>query len=193
MKLYFIRHGQTDWNIEGKIQGSNDTELNDIGINQAVELGNKVLDSNIKFSKIYSSKLKRALKTAEILSTYTNVDYTQIEGFEEINFGYWEGLSLKEARDKYPNEYDEWYHNRRYSKSHNGESYQEMIERVLEALHIIIAADNDDIAIVTHSAVIMGLQCLITDTPFNDMKKFKTDNVGITEIDSSKLKYIGGI
>ena len=67
MKLYFIRHGQTDWNVQGKIQGSKDTELNDIGINQAGELSSKFLDANIKLSKIYSSKQKRALKTAEMV------------------------------------------------------------------------------------------------------------------------------
>lgn len=187
MKLYFIRHGQTDWNIEGKIQGSYDTELNDTGINQAIELANKVLDSNIKFSKIYSSKQTRALKTAEILSGYTKVDYIPVEGLEEINLGDWEGLTWKEARDKYPKEYEEWYHNRRYSRSHNGESYQDMLDRVLEVLHKIISTSNSDLVIVTHSAVIMCLQCFITDTPFKDMSKFKIDNISITEIDSSKL------
>ncbi|NLO09527.1 MAG: histidine phosphatase family protein [Clostridiales bacterium] len=187
MRLYFIRHGQTDWNNEGKIQGSYDIELNDIGVNQAVELSKRVLDSNIKFSKIYSSKQKRALKTAEILRSNTNVDYIPLDGLEEMNLGDWEGLSWKEAIDKYPKEYDEWYHNRRYSKSHNGESYQEMLERVLEALHKIISINNDDVVIVTHSAVIMSLQCYITDTPFDKMRIFQTDNVSITEIDSADL------
>ena len=192
MKLYFIRHGQTDCNIQGKIQGSKDTELNDIGINQAVELSNKVLDSNIKFSKIYSSKQKRALKTAEILCSYANVDYIPVEGLEEIKLGDWEGLSWKEARDKYPADYDLWYHNRRYTKAPNGESYQDMLDRCLEVLHKIIAENNDDLAIVTHSAVIMCLQCLITDTPFEEMKIFKTDNVSITEIDSSTILSLRG-
>ena len=188
MKLYFIRHGQTDWNNEGKIQGSHDTELNDIGINQAIELSKKVLESNIEFSRIYSSKQKRALKTAEILSSYTNVGCFPLEGLEEINLGDWEGLSWKEARDKYPKEYDEWYDNRRYSKSNNGESYHDMLERVLEALNRIVAINNEDVVIVTHSAVIMCLQCYITDTPFDKMRIFKTDNVSITGIDSSELK-----
>ena len=115
------------------------------------------------------------------------MDYIRLDGLEEINLGDWEGLSWKDARDKYPMEYDDWYSNRRYSKSHNGESYQDMLDRVLEALHRIITINNDDLVIVTHSAVIMCLQCYITDTPFDNMKIFKTDNVSITEIDSSKL------
>lgn len=187
MKLYFIRHGQTDWNNEGKIQGSRDTELNEIGLNQAVELSNKVLDSNLKFSRIYSSKQKRALKTAEILGSYTNVECIPTDGLEEVNLGVWEGLSWKEVRDTYPKEYEEWYHNRRYSGAHKGESYQDMIDRVLKALRGIIADNKDNVVIVTHSAVIKCLLCYITNTPFENMQVFKTENAGITEIDSSDL------
>lgn len=187
MKLYFIRHGQTDWNVQGKIQGSYDSELNETGISQAQKLSKKVIDNNIKFTKIYSSKQKRALKTAEILSEVTTVDCIPMEGLEEIDLGDWEGLSWKEVREKYPKEYEEWYQYRRYTKAPYGESYQDMIERVLNALHSIITSNSDDVAIVTHSAVIMCLQCYITNTPFNDMGKFKTDNANITEIDSTVL------
>ena len=184
MKLYLIRHGQTGWNVSGKIQGSCDTELNETGIVQAEQLCEKVIELNYKFSKIYSSPQKRALKTAQILSEATKVDCIPLIGLEEINFGEWEGLSWEEARERYPSEYEEWYANRRYTKSPKGESYQDMLDRVLMAIHKIINEECDNIAIVTHSAVIMCLQCYLTDTPFNKMSKFKTDNSSITEFDS---------
>lgn len=187
MKLFFIRHGQTDWNIKGKIQGSCDIELNDTGIKQAVELSNKVLEENYKFSGIYSSPLRRAIKTAEILSGATNVEYASIEGLEEINLGEWEGLSWEEVNEKYPAEYEKWYNNRRYTKPPKGEAYQDMLERVLNAIYKIIKENCNNVAIVTHSAVIMCLQCFITNTPFDEMTKFKTDNTSITEIDSELL------
>lgn len=187
MKLFFIRHGQTDWNLYGKIQGSHDIELNDTGIIQAEELSKKVLELNYKFSKIYSSPQKRAVKTAEILSRVTNMDYMSMEGLEEINLGEWEGLSWKEVKEKYPTEYEEWYMNRRYAKPPKGESYQDVLERVLTAMHKIIDENSHDVAIVTHSAVIMCLQCYITNTPFDEMMKFKTDNSTITEADSKLL------
>ena len=123
--------GQTDWNLKGKIQGSCDIELNDTGIKQAEELSNKILEDKYKFSKIYSSPQRRAVKTAEILSKVTNVDYISIEGLEEMNLGEWEGLSWAEVKEKYPTEYEEWYINRRYTKPPKGESYQDMLERVL--------------------------------------------------------------
>lgn len=188
MKLYFIRHGQTDWNIRGMIQGSTDTELNENGIRQAEELSEKIISSGIKFSKIYTSMQKRALKTAQILSNAISVEYMPVEGLEEVNLGDWEGLSWQQVREKYPVEYDEWYHNRRYTKAPNGESYQEMLERVLKAIYAIIESNNDDVVIVTHGAVIMCLQCYITGTPFEEMTKFKTENANITIIESSSLR-----
>jgi probable phosphoglycerate mutase len=188
MILHFIRHGQTDWNTEGKIQGSVDTELNNTGIIQAEELSRKVLELNLNISKIYTSRQKRALKTAQILSEITGEDYEPIDGIEEINLGEWEGLTWDEVKEKYPGEYNEWYINRRYTKPPKGESYQDMLERVLTALHKIIRENYEEVTIVTHSAVIMCLQCLITDTPFNKMGRFKTENTNITDIDSILIK-----
>lgn len=190
MKLFLIRHGQTDWNIKGKIQGSHDIELNLTGIKQAEELSNKILEDKYKFSKIYSSPQKRAIKTAEILDKVTNVEYIPIEGLQEINLGEWEGLSWAEVKEKYPIEYDEWYINRRYTKPPKGESYQDMLQRVLTSIYKIINGNCDDVVIVTHSAVIMCIQCYLTNTPFNEMTKFKTDNTSITEIDSDLLMQL---
>jgi alpha-ribazole phosphatase len=190
MKLFLIRHGQTDWNLKGKIQGSSDIELNDTGIKQAEELSNKVLEESYKFSKIYSSPQRRAISTAEILSLVTNVNYIPIEGLEEINLGEWEELSWAEVKEKYPTEYEEWYINRRYTKPPKGESYQDMLQRVLTAIYKIINENCDDVVIVAHSAVIMCIQCYITNTPFDEMMKFKTDNTSITEIDSELLMQL---
>lgn len=87
MKIYLIRHGQTDWNTEGRIQGSYDSELNENGIRQAKELGARLLESQVNFSRIYSSKQKRAYKTAEIISNITGKPLERVAGLEEINLG----------------------------------------------------------------------------------------------------------
>ena len=185
MKLIFIRHGQTDWNLQGKIQGSYDSNLNNTGIKQAMELSEVLLNLNYKFSKIYTSPQKRALQTAKILSKYSNIGYFPIDDLREINMGKWEGLSWKEVENNYLTEYREWYLNRQYTRTPNGESYEDMLKRVLKAINKIIDENTDDVVIVSHSAIIMGLQCYVTNTPFNDMLKFKTKNANITEIDST--------
>lgn len=187
MKLIFIRHGQTDWNIQGKIQGSYDIELNETGIKQAIELSDKLTKHKYEFKKIYSSPQKRALNTAEILSDSSNIEYVVIDDLREINMGEWEGLSWEEVEENYPSEYKEWKSNRRYTSPPKGESYEDMLQRVIRSLHKIINENKDDVVIVTHSAVIMSLQCYITNTPFNKMLMFKTTNAEITEIDSKFL------
>ncbi len=187
MKLYFIRHGQTDWNVKGKIQGSCDIELNSAGIEQAEELSRKILDEKLLFLKIYSSPQKRAIQTAEILSNATKVDYTIVEGLEEINLGDWEGLSWAEVKERYPTEYKEWYLNRRDTKPPRGETYQELLQRVLASLHRITLENLDPVLIVTHNAVIKSLQCFLTNSPFHEMKNFNTENCSMIEIDSDIL------
>lgn len=187
MKLYLIRHGQTDWNIRGKIQGSIDTELNETGLKQAKEMSSKIIEKKYRINKIYSSKQKRALKTAEVLSKSINADYCSVEGLEEMNLGEWQGLSWEEVQSKYPVEYGQWLQNRRYMGPPNGESYDEMLNRALKAIRKIISENSSDVAIITHNAVIMCIQCYITNTPFEDMLNFKAENTSIVEIDSELL------
>ena len=91
------------------------------------------------------------------MSRETAIDYEIKDGLEEINLGEWEGLSWREAQDTYPQEFDQWLKNRKYTKPPKGESYQEMIDRVLSALNKILRETNEDAVIVTHSAVIMCL------------------------------------
>ncbi len=184
MKLYFIRHGQTDWNVARKIQGSCDIELNANGLRQAEVLCRKLKEENAPITRIYTSRQKRAHQTAAILSKATNLELVTIDGLQEVNLGLWEGLSWMEIRDQYPTEYESWYHNRRYDNSHKGESYQEVVDRAMKAIRAIIKENESDIAIVTHNAVIMCLQCYLTDTPFEEMKNFKSMNTAVTIIDS---------
>ncbi|MDF2908406.1 MAG: pspB [Herbinix sp.] len=185
MKLYFIRHGQTDWNEAGKIQGSCDIDLNSNGLMQAEALCSKLLEKAYPITKIYSSKQKRALQTATIIGQTLHIEPIAISGLEEVNLGHWEGLSWSEIMERYPTEYEEWYQHRRYSKPHQGESYEDVVERALAAIHTIIKENDGDVAVVTHNAVIMSLQCYLTNTPFDQMKRFKSNNTAVSIIDSN--------
>lgn len=195
MKLIFIRHGQTDWNLAGKIQGHNDIELNETGIMQAKQVSNTLASENLDIIKVYSSQQKRAFLTASIVSQKLEVDCISIKGLEEINLGLWECLSWEEVKQKYPIEFDEWFTKRRHSKVHKGESYQELLERLLPTLIHIIKKENEEqkkeqeknVVIVTHSAVIETLQCFLEATPFEKMGKYKVDNASVVIIDSQTI------
>ena len=99
----------------------------------------------------------------------------------------WEGLTLQEIENLYPKEFDEWSNNRRYTRPPHGESYQDMLERVNHALSYVSKSDFDTAVIITHGGVIMSLQCIINNTPFEKMKSHKPQNTEIVEIDSTLI------
>ena len=92
--LYFVRHGQTDWNVAEKVQGTSDIELNETGIAQAEELAKELKDVDIDL--IICSPLKRARKTAEIINKNKNCKLIVDEDFTERHFGEFEGKTRKE-------------------------------------------------------------------------------------------------
>ena len=191
MKLLFVRHGETDWNVEKKIQGGTDTELNETGIEQARKLGQKLAKQKLAIAKIYSSKLKRAYKTAQIVGQIVGVEVESAEGLEEMNLGQWEGMRWREVREVYSAEYEEWHRNRRYQRTPYGESYQELLERLLPALEKIIQKEKGTVLVVTHSADIVTLLAIIHQTPFDQMfQVYKVGNADVVEIDSKEILKI---
>lgn len=94
MKILLTRHGQTDWNVAGKIQGCTDIELNQTGIEQAKIAREKLLNYDIDI--IITSPLKRAKRTAEIINEGRNIPLTESKGIIERNFGEFEGKTAKE-------------------------------------------------------------------------------------------------
>ena len=97
MELYIIRHGETDWNKEKRLQGRSDTELNEYGIELAEITGEALKD--VHFDCIYSSPLKRAYKTAEIIRGQRNLEIITDERLREISFGVVEGVPMSERPD----------------------------------------------------------------------------------------------
>lgn len=191
MKILLVRHGETDWNVQKKIQGKTDIPLNEAGINQAQELAEKLAVWKRQIIGIYTSRLKRAAKTAEIIAKRLGKEYKETDGLEEIDLGLWEGLSWEQAAERFPEEYKIWHDNRRYTRSPEGESYQELLERFLPALQKIVRdkqGEDGDVVIVTHSADIMTFMSCLNDTPFYEMvKRYKTANAAVIEIEAENI------
>ena len=107
MKLYLIRHGQTDWNVAGKIQGSTDIPLNDMGRRQAACLARGMEKRPVE--KVFTSTLSRAYETGLAIGKSQNVPVEQLEGLEEVGYGVWEGMTMEEIQEQYPKELELWY------------------------------------------------------------------------------------
>ncbi|MCF0117234.1 MAG: histidine phosphatase family protein, partial [Bacilli bacterium] len=98
MKIYLMRHGQTDWNVKRLVQGRTDTDLNDNGIAQAYEAAS--LLKEIKLDIILSSPLKRAYKTSLIIAKDKNIPSHCIESLLEMSFGDLEGKPIETTGDQ---------------------------------------------------------------------------------------------
>lgn len=188
MKLYFIRHGQTDWNLHGRIQGSNDIELNETGLRQAAELARRLKHERFAEGKppirrVYSSVKKRAARTAEIICTEIGAELALRDGLEEINLGRWEGLTWDQVEEAYPVEYEEWYNHRGPARAPEGESYHDVVDRALKVVRRIIAENREDVAIVSHGVVITGLQLHLHGAPYSEFERFLPGNTGLVELD----------
>lgn len=194
MKIYFARHGQTDWNIVRKVQGTTDIPLNETGILQAGQLCENLKEKNISFSKIYTSYQKRAVQTAQIVDEQFHTGYEIVKGLEEMNLGLFEGHTWEEIHALYPEEFKLWNSYKRYNKSPEGESYQMVMERLFKALDYIFekndTSSDDNILIISHGAVIMTLIVMRENLPFEGSHTIAVDNATPIEFTISELEEI---
>ena len=178
MKLYFVRHGETEWNVKKKIQGKTDIPLNENGIRQAKELACQLVEEDISVKHVYHSPQLRAAETARIAAEALHATCIPLDGLVEMNLGSWEGSNWRVIERENSPEYQEWRKDRRYVRTPGGgECYNDVVKRTLDAMEYIMKRENGDVLIVTHSAIIMALRCYIAGLPFDEMvRKFKTRN-----------------
>ena len=105
-KIILIRHGETDWNREQVFRGRIDVALNEVGLTQARAVQDSLKDTEI--DGIYSSPLSRAFATASIVGENRNAAVRVEEGFIDIDFGAWQGLSHREVKEEYKDLYETW-------------------------------------------------------------------------------------
>ena len=197
MKLYFARHGETDWNVAKRIQGSTDTPLNEKGYAQAKKLAENLSVQQVKLYKIFSSNQKRAYETAKVVGDYYHIPVEKKSGLEEINFGTWEGHTWEEVEEQFPTQFQEWHDHRRYTKAPQGESYQDVLVRVVHALDCIIGetktygTQEKNILILSHGSVLTILSALQKDIPFETMTSvIKIENAKVIELDAEEVQKI---
>ncbi|MGP7818382.1 histidine phosphatase family protein [Niallia sp. 01092] len=140
--ICLIRHGETDWNSLGKIQGKTDIPLNEKGIKQAENCRDHLKGSN--WNVMVTSPLIRAKKTATIINEALNLPLVEMEQFMERSFGEAEGKTREEREKLYP---DLQYPNQ--------ESREDLIDRILKGLQkVVLDYPNKNVLLVAHGAVI---------------------------------------
>lgn len=155
MKLYLIRHGQTDWNTLGKIQGSTDIPLNKAGIWQAECLACGMETRPVV--RIYASPLERAAETARAIGAKQGVGVQVLNDLKEMGFGYWEGMTWEEIGEKYPEEFKLWCGSPVEAGLPGGEPQSEIIDRCKRVIREMTAQADGDIAVVSHGGTLAYL------------------------------------
>ena len=188
MRLLLARHGETDWNAAGRIQGQSDTALNARGQEQAKALARRLLDRGEQVERIYTSPQRRARETAGLAGELLGQCPKSLPALREISFGHWEGCSWPEIRARWPEEY--WYceADRLDRAPAEGETFREMLERVLPALGEITAGPERSVLVITHSAVIRGVRCWLGGGDFSRLDQIRRlENARWFEVDAGRV------
>lgn len=168
--LYLIRHGETEWNKERRIQGHSDIELNDRGKQQAEKLASYM--ERFDLSHVYASDLQRAVYTAQAVANRKNLSVRTVPALRERCYGEMEGLVYEEISEKFqgikPDE-----------SLYGVESFLDMQKRAHEQLtSILLAHPGESIAIVSHGGVINSFLHWISEGKYG---------TGVTKIDNTGI------
>jgi broad specificity phosphatase PhoE len=182
-RLWLVRHGQTDWNVEGRIQGHTPTDLNETGRQQAKDLAKHF--SRKKFAAIWSSDLPRAASTANIIADRQGLDVHLTEALRERDLGEYAGKGweeLKILRQKASGGLPATGDLADWTAIPGVESDDDIWTRVHKVLHDISAKyDGQDVLVVTHGGVIARCVFKILGIPSGATRRFALSN-GITAV-----------
>jgi broad specificity phosphatase PhoE len=153
-RILLARHGETDWNRVGRWQGHADPPLNDTGRRQAAELAEHLIGDGV--CAVYASDLRRARETARVVADRLGLAVVPDPALREIDVGSWSGLTREEVRERYPDGFARWLDG---EIGHDGETREQLTERVVAAVERIADAHPDEIVlVVTHGGAIRALR-----------------------------------
>jgi alpha-ribazole phosphatase len=173
--LWLVRHGQTNWNLEGRYQGQSDQPLNDTGLAQAHKLAEE-LDPDT-FSAVFSSDLKRARQTAEVLANRLNLPIKLDPRLREIHQGEWEGVLFSELVSRYAEEMERRRSDPLSARPPGGESVAEVSARVWAAADDIASLySGQTVIVVSHGLSIATLIARGRDIPLKQVYSLIPEN-----------------
>lgn len=182
MQIVLVRHGATDWNLEHRCQGATDRELSEIGLRQAEAIAERLRQETIH--AVYSSDLKRARRTAEVIGDRHQLSVVVDASIRELDHGHLEGLTFNEIKQSYGDFLSRWRTEPAELQVPGGERLADVAERAWQGLNRIVERHrmNDKIVIVSHNFPIVGIVCRITGTHLNDYRNYHLDPCGMSRL-----------
>jgi broad specificity phosphatase PhoE len=187
-ELILARHGETAWNVEKIYRGRSDVALDEVGVKQAELLGKYL--SNYGFEVIYSSPLKRALDTANVIARYQKIDVQIAEGLVDIDYGEWQCLPEREVERLYPALLNEWRNNPHKVRMPGGESLEDVRERAIEVTNDVLSNYHGSVVLVSHRVVNKVLICSLLGLDNSYFWNIKQDVGGITVFNYANGRFV---
>jgi alpha-ribazole phosphatase len=184
-KVFLIRHGEVQWNLENAYVGSTDIPLNDTGRKQAQMLAEFLKKEQI--SAIYASDLSRARETAEILAQKFDLAVHPVSELREVDYGEWEGVNETDIPKRDPEIFLQWKANPADVCIPDGESFAAVRYRSFPAFCRIAESHIDEnIAVVAHKSVNRVILCCLLGMDVNRYRQIGQENACLNIIESRK-------
>ena len=182
MKLILVRHGETDANKRGLIQGVSAAPLNELGLAQA-EAAARAVEFEAPFA-LYASPLLRAAQTAAAIARRAGIEPVTESGLIEMDVGEFDGLTGRELRERFPDVMRRWDENAFYTALPGGESLSNVRDRAWRTIQTLAQRhESDTVVAVTHNFTIQMIVCATLDMPPNGFRRLKVDLGSITRMD----------
>ena len=177
-RICFIRHGETDWNKEKRIQGHTDISLNEVGRAQALAMAFNA--AHQRFHAIYSSDLLRAQETAQVLAQREDHTVKLLPQLRERHYGIFQGITAAQGAERYPQAYAHYLARDLDYDFETGESLRRFAERVSEGIDWLVRHHSGQtIAAVSHSGVLDVIYRRATNRPLSTPRDFKIPNCAL--------------
>ncbi len=188
-RLLLVRHGITEFNSTRRFAGYSDVEMSADGYRQVERLRDRL--ANEKIDAIYSSDLRRALATAEVITSHHKVDTVTCPELREINYGDAEGLTFQEIGRLYPEVAESITNFSLQLKFPDGESFEEFIERTGKfAERLEKHALSETILIVSHSGPLRVLVCCLLGIDQSHWRQIRCDNASLSIVETYPQRVI---
>lgn len=192
MRLYVARHGQTLWNTQKRMQGWGNSDLTDLGIKQAKQLGEALLP--IDFNQVVSSPLGRTLDTTKLVMGDRDIDIVINDDFKEMGFGSWEGQNPELLKTEFPSEHKSLWTDAANYVPIDGEDFNQVLTRVKRGLDQILK-DNPkgNVLLVTHGMIVQILLVHMKGLPLSnlwDRPVVNPTSLSVFDIEPGKIEII---
>lgn len=162
-RLHLIRHGQTDWNRDKRVQGHAESELTELGRQQAAGLATVLRGEPI--TAVHCSSSVRTRQTGEILFRDSGLSLSPCDRLREIHLGPWEGLLQAEVRETWPDQFDYFWQRPDRFNLEGAETFEQVQQRAMQRIQELLTLPDRHIAVVSHGVWIKSVLCAIENRP----------------------------